>query len=138
MKFKKLNSEKEVNVPLKKYYIDWEYKVSAPSFQVQQFLKPYWKSHCVLGEFRIPGSLLRIDITNINLRICIEVSPNSVHGEYNEFFHKSRAGFLESIKRDEMKRKWVEENKFKFVEVFDDDLEELSEKWFLEKYKIKL
>lgn len=133
MKFKKLNSEKLVNVNLSKHYIDWAHKVSAPQKAVKDFLKPYWKNDCVLEEFLIPGSKLRIDIFNISKHVIIEVSPKQ-HTEFNKFFHKTRAAFLTALKRDMDKRKWGEDNGFTFVEIYDEDMKDgLTKEWFKEK-----
>lgn len=132
MKFKKLNSQKIVNVNLSKYYIDWSHKVSGPQKLVKDFLKPFWKTDCVLEEFLIPGSRLRIDLFNISKHIVIEVSPLQ-HVEFNEFFHKTRAGFLEALKRDMDKRKWVEDNGFNILEVYEEDMGKLTKQWFKDK-----
>ena len=132
MKFKKLNSQKVVNVAITDYVIDWNHKVSGPQKLVKDFLKPYWKADCILEEFRIPGSKLRIDLFNISKHIVLEVSPIQ-HQEFNEFFHKTRAGFLQALKRDMDKRKWAEDNEFTFIELYEDDLSNLTVKWFAAK-----
>jgi len=139
MKLTKLNSYKLVNIKnLQKYYIDWDYKISGPQKRVKDFLYPYWRTHCVLEELIIPGSLLRCDLVNLTRSIVLEVSPLQ-HTKYNEFFHRSLSGFKESLKRDLAKGAWAERNGFTFVEIFDDDLKKgLSKAWFLEKYNITL
>jgi hypothetical protein len=141
MKFKKLNSEKEININISKYLIkDWKNlkKVSNPEKKVLNFLYPYWKSHVVLKEFLIPGSLLRIDILNLTLKTAIEVSPEATHTKFNKFMHGSRIGYLNTIKRDDDKMNWIENNGFKYICLEDEDLENLSEKLFLEKYEVTL
>lgn len=142
MKFKKLNSSKEINVNINKYLIkDWdnfEKRISGPERKVLTFLKPYWKNHYVLREFRIPGSKLRIDVMNIHLRICLEVSPEATHSKFNKFMHGSRIGYLGTIKRDLQKEDWIKDNGFKYVCLMDEDLNNLSKEWFKEKYDIDL
>lgn len=129
------------NVNISEYLIDWNKTkgVSKPQLKVQNFLKPYWSAHCIVTELRIPSSLLRIDITNISLHIAIEISPAATHTEYNEFFHQSRAGYLATIKRDIQKREYIEEClKWKFVELDDNDISNLSKELFADKFDIHL
>lgn len=137
MRLTKLNSSKLVWVSIRKYNINWN-KPSASLFQtkVKQFLKSYWQ-HCVVcEEFRIPGSLLRIDFVNFNNHVIVEASPESVHGQFNPFFHKTRSKYLSSIKRDYQKQQWAEKNGFKFVEIYETD--ELNREFFIKKYNVYL
>jgi len=127
----KFKSTGKLNVNLAPYYVDWNHKVSAPQKLVKDFLKPFWKSDCVLEEFRIPKTLLRLDLFNVSRHIVVEISPEQ-HQEFNEFFHKTRAGFLSSLKRDMEKRAWAENEGFTFVEIYADDMEKLSKEWFAE------
>lgn len=142
MKFPRLtNCSKLQNVNISEYLVDWNKTkgVSKPQLKVQNFLKPYWISHTILTELRIPGSLLRIDIINVTLSIAIEISPAATHSDYNEFFHQSRAGFLTSIKRDIKKREYVEEClKWKFIELNDEDIDNLSKDLFEKKFEVYL
>jgi len=138
MRFKKLGSDKEINIDINKYRIDWNRVVSKPQKAVKDFLFRYWKSKIVLEEFRVPGSRLRFDIVNMNDHIIIEVSPKKVHGQYNKFFHKTRLGYVNSIKRDMSKVEWAELNDFVLVEVYDEDIPVLSREWFREKYSVEL
>ncbi len=134
MKLFKLNSNKLVNVPITKYLIDWDKKkVSKPQFAVKSFLKKYWECEYVLEEFLIPGSRLRIDFLNTTSKVSIEVSPKSSHS-FNPFFHGSRnTGFLESVKRDESKSLWAEQNGFLHIELGDEELKNLTKEMFKEK-----
>lgn len=138
MKFPKLNSNSLVNVNLAEYKIDWDHKVSAPQKAVVDFLKPFWISDLVLAELRIPGSLLRIDITNIDKKIMLEVSPKSVHQVFNLWIHKDRAGFLKKLKADQQKIAWIEKAGFQFVELVDEDIKNLSRELFRDKFNIIL
>lgn len=136
MKFLTLNG-KEKNVTINKYLVDWAHKVSAPQKLVKDFLKPYWKADVVLEEFRIPECLLRVDLLNISKKVALEVSP-AQHFEFNSHFHKTKIGYLNSIKRDFDKEKWAIANNFKFVEIIDEDMEKLSRQLFWEKFDIML
>lgn len=137
MKFKKLNSKKEVNVDVARYKIDWENSVSRPQKRVKDFLFPHWKAHVCMEEFRIPGSRLRFDIVNLTSKIILEISPSGSH-RYNAFFHKNRSAYLAAIKREIDKQTWALENNFLFVELGDEDLRNLSRRLFQEKYGITL
>lgn len=141
MKVKKLNSEREVSLSITDYIIDWGHVVSKPQKLVKDFLYPFWKNQVILEEVKIPGTLLRIDLFNAtaNPHIAIEVSPEATHRKYNKHFHKGSVfNFLATMKRDMDKQKWCEQNGFKFVEIYDADLETLSTTWFFQKYKIVL
>lgn len=138
MKFTKLHKPNiKVNVNVSEYLCDWHKVVSKPQKKVKDFLYPYWNGCVVLEEFRIPGSLLRIDLLNLTRKVAVEVSPASTHS-FNEFFHKNRFRFGASVRRELDKQEWIEQNGFKLVEVFEDDLDILSPKWFLEKYDITI
>ena len=139
MKFKKLNSRVEVNVNIARYLIDWDNirNVSKPQTKVAEFLRPYWRGHVVCMEFRIPSTLMRVDFINFTRRIAIEVSPSATHS-FNAFFHENRFKFGAAMDRDNNKAKWLEQNRIKLVEVFDNDLDALSPAWFKSKYDIDL
>lgn len=138
MKFFALNSQRQINVNPSKYRIDWDRKVSGPQKKVKDFLYPYWKNKLILEEFRVPGADMRFDLVNLTDRVIVEVSPNSVHRQFNPFFHKNIFNFKESVKRDFMKREWAEKNKFSFVEIYDEDMPKLSKAWFFETFDIIL
>lgn len=138
MKLTKLNKPgQHADVRIADYLIDWERKVSGPQMKVKRFLYPYWKTHVVTEELRIPSSLLRVDIVNWTRRVAVEVSPSGSHS-FNAFFHKTRIGFGSAVGRDLDKAKWLEENGLKLVEVLDDDMDKLSPAWFKSKYDITL
>ena len=141
MKFFRFKSKKQESVPIKKYLIDWDDKnCSKPEWVVKQFLKPYWKNHVVCAEFRIPGSLNRLDYLNLTLNIAVEVSPESTHGEYNEFMHGSRSGYIKRIKVDLEKEEWCNQNKIKMITLEDIDFapENLNKKIIEEKFEVTL
>lgn len=123
MKFKRLNSQRTVNVNVAKYAIKWDGK-SASKFQkgVKDFLRPYWQSYICLEEFPVPGSRLRCDLINLSLKIMVEVNGQQ-HEEFNPFFHnESRLSYLGQIKRDVAKITWGEQNGFKYIEIQPKDL----------------
>jgi hypothetical protein len=136
MIFLNLKGQKR-NVIIQKYLIDWDYAVSGPQKKVKDFLYPHWKRDVVLEEMRIPSTLMRIDLLSLTRKWVIEVSP-SQHLEYNPFLHKSLSGFRAALKSDIEKQRWVEMNGYKFIEVFEEDIDQLSRKWFKEKYNLDL
>jgi hypothetical protein len=46
--------------------------------------------------------------------------------------------YLESIKRDHEKSLWLEKNSFTLIELYQEDVDELSEKFFNEKFGVKI
>ena len=139
MKFKKINSGREVNVNVSKYLIDWEGReISGPQTKVRDFLRPFWKFKTVLSEFVIPGSKQRIDFLNLSDMVAVECSPSSSHS-FNSFFHKNReGGFLAALKRDQGKEEWLEENGFVLVTLVDEDLKDLTKERFKTKFDCEL
>ena len=87
---------------------------------------------------RVPGTLWRFDLVNCNKKLIIEYSPITHHNNYNPFFHKSRAGYLKSLKSDMFKNQWALDNGFKVIEIVEDDLDKLSLAYFIDKFGISL
>lgn len=127
-----LKSSRLYTLKISDYLIDWRREVSKPQARVKQFLYPYWKTHVVVEELRIPGSRLRVDIINLTRRIAVEVSPSSSHS-FNRHFHKNRITFGRAVQRDLDKQAWCEKNNFQYIELNDDDLDNLSKKMFAER-----
>ena len=123
-----------VNKNVRKYLIDWEGKSrSKLQFKFKQFFYPYWKNHIVYEEFPVYGSMLKVDLLNATKKIAVEIQGNQ-HESFNKFFHdNSRLKYLQSIKRDVKKVKWLEMNEFKFLELYEDDLKSLSPQYIEEK-----
>lgn len=118
--------------------IDWKGKSrSKVQRQVKKFLKDYWHKHIVYEEFPVYGTKMSVDILNATKKIAIEVQGRQ-HDEYNKFFHKNKMNFLYSMERDFNKRKWLEENDFKLVEILESEATMLNEEFFMEKYGIFL
>ncbi len=130
---------KTVSKNVSKYLIDWDKPSrSKIQFNTKQFLKKYWKNHIVYEEFPVYGSLLKVYLIKATHRIAVEVHGPQ-HSAFNKFFHgESRLNYLKSIKRDVAKENWLTLNKFILVEVYHDQVDELSEKFFKEKYNIIL
>jgi len=122
-----------------KYLIDWNKKSrSKIQFKVKQFLKTYWKAHVVFEEFPVYGTRLKVDILNATIKVAIEVQGKQ-HSSFNKFFHgNSRAKYLASIKRDFQKSQWLELNKYKLIEIEEDEVDLLSKEFFLKKLRLKL
>ena len=115
---------------VRKYLIKWNKKSrSQIQFKVKQFLKPYWENQIVYEEFPVYGSKMKVDILNATKKIAIEVQGKQ-HTEFNKFFHKTRGNYLESIKRDYQKREWLKQNKFKLVEIEEEEIKKLSKSFF--------
>jgi hypothetical protein len=121
-----------------KYTIKWDLKrASEPQFRTKKFLKEFWFSDLVCEEFVIPGSRLRIDLINFSKKIAVEVSGQQ-HENFSKFFHKTRIGFIKSVKRDFQKIKWLEINDIKLVELYDHETLNLNKKEIEEKFSITL
>ena len=123
-----------VNKNVKKYLINWD-KPSRSNlqFKFKKFFQTYWKNHIVYEEFPVYGTMLKVDLLNATKKIAIEIQGDQ-HESFNKFFHdNSRLKYLESIKRDVKKEKWLEMNEFKFIELYEDDLKVLSPQYIEEK-----
>lgn len=138
MKVFKFGANSLVNWPVKKYFIDWNRKVSGPQKKVKDFLFKFWKNSVILEEAMIPGSRFRLDFVNLNKKIVIEVSPRALHVDFNKFLHGGRAGYLKKLQSDAKKQEWAEQNNFVFVELYDEEINNLSQKMFLEKFEVDL
>ena len=127
------------NKNVNKYLIDWRKKSrSKIQFKTKKFLQPFWKNHVVFEEFPVFGTRQKVDILNATIKVAIEVQGPQ-HSSFNKFFHSnSRSKYLESIKRDVIKREWLETNKYKLIEIESDEIELLSKRFFLKKFNLKL
>jgi hypothetical protein len=125
---------KLVNKNVRNYLVDWQGKSrSKLQFKFKEFFYPYWKNHIVYEEFPVYGSMLKVDLLNATKKIAVEIQGNQ-HESFNKFFHdNSRLKYLQSIKRDVKKGKWLEMNEFKFLELYEDDLKSLSPQYIEEK-----
>jgi hypothetical protein len=123
-----------VNKNVKKYLINWQGKSrSKLQYKFKEFFYPYWKNHIVYEEFPVYGSMLKVDLLNATKKIAVEIQGDQ-HESFNKFFHdNSRLKYLQSIKRDVKKEKWLEINEFKFLELYESDLKTLSPQYIEEK-----
>jgi very-short-patch-repair endonuclease len=77
--------------------------------------------------------MLKVDLLNATKKIAVEIQGDQ-HESFNKFFHdNSRFKYLQSIKRDVKKEKWLEMNEFKFLQVYESDLKTLSPQYIEEK-----
>ena len=125
---------KLVNKNVRKNLINWEGESrSKLQFKFKQFFYPYWKNHIVYEEFPVYGSMLKVDFLNATKKIAVEIQGHQ-HESFNRFFHgDSRLKYLESIKRDVKKTKWLEMNNFKILELYENDLKSISPEYIEEK-----
>jgi len=127
------------NKNVTKYLINWNKKSrSKIQFKTKAFLEPFWYGHVVFEEFPVYGTRQKVDILNATIRVAIEVQGKQ-HSSFNKFFHSnSRSKYLDSIKRDVLKREWLEANKYKLIEVEEEEIKLLSKKFFQKKFGLKL
>jgi len=128
---------KLVNKNIRKNLIAWEGKSrSKLQFKFKQFFYSYWKNHIVYEEFPVYGTMLKVDFLNATKKIAVEIQGNQ-HESFNKFFHgDSRLKYLESIKRDVKKIKWLEMNNFRILELYEDDLKVICPEYIEEKFGI--
>jgi len=110
-----------------RYLIKWGGKSrSLLQRSVKNFLRTYWENQVVYEEFPVYGTRMKVDFINATKKIAVEVNGPQ-HNSFNKFFHNnSRMNYLESIKRDCKKRKWLEKNNFKILEIEEKDIKKLS------------
>ena len=110
-----------------RYLIKWGGKSrSLLQKEVKKFFKTYWRNQVVYEEFPVYGTRMKVDFVNATKKIAVEVNGPQ-HSSFNKFFHNnSRMKYLESIKRDYQKRKWLEKNDFKVLELEEKDIKKLS------------
>jgi hypothetical protein len=129
---------RERKISPSKYRIEWDKeRASAPQYRAKQFLKEFWLGDTVCEEFIIPGSRLRVDLINFSKMIAVEVSGQQ-HESFSKFFHKTRIGFIKSIKRDFQKIKWLESNNISLIELYDYETLDLSKNKIEKKFNISL
>jgi hypothetical protein len=132
MKLKKVGTQKEINVNITPYLIDWDAKcLSKYQFEIKQWLRQYWECHHCLEEFVLPGSRLRCDFINLT-------KNGTQHDKYNKHFHAGqKQNFLNQITRDETKRRWAKINNFSIIEISPSDLP-LTLEFFKKNYDLDI
>jgi len=129
---------KLVNKNVSQYLIDWDGKSrSKLQFNVKQFLKPFWSNMLCYEEFPAFGSLLKVDIVNLTLKIAVEIDGQQ-HNEMGWFHNNSPSKYLAAIKNDIKKDAWLEKNEFQLVRINYDEVDKLSPAFFKEKFDITL
>lgn len=113
---------KVVKTNIQRYRIDWD-KQSCSKFQtdVKKLIRPFWKFDRVMEEFKIPRTKYRIDFLNITDKIAVEAHGDQ-HDKMVKHFHKSKSGFLESLKRDRYKEEWLVRNGYELIQIYPSDL----------------
>lgn len=135
--------DREIKINPMLYLVDWKRVVSGPQFAVKNFLYKYWKDNVVCEEFLIftgknKQKRYRYDLLNLTKKIIIEVSPDSTHLEFNKFMHGTKANYHKRITGDYEKMELAELNGFKFIELNDEHLENLTKKMFKETFNLTL
>lgn len=133
-----LPNNRIININIGPSLIDWDKKAPSKGAQAtKDFLKKHCYVQCIGEEFRIPKTRLRCDFVLWNLKVALEFDGLGVHDAYNKHFHKSRIGFLNSIKRDCSKDAHFDRNGFKMIRITEDDLP-LTKEFFSVNYEIYL
>jgi len=120
MKFKGLNG-RDFTVNVHKYRViadnDGRQKRSAPHRKARTLLQDKFKSYQILEEMKISNSNARnlyLDFFIPTLSLAIEVNGRQ-HYEFVAHFHKGRAGWIDALRRDRIKREWCELNDIHLV-----------------------
>lgn len=106
--------------------IKWE-GASKSKFQrkVKVLVHPLWKNHVVYEEFPVYGTRYTIDFFNATKKVAIEVQGRQ-HTKFVKYFHGSQFQYLEQLKIDETKRRFCDINGITLIEIFEEDIDELS------------
>ena len=125
-------NNREYKIPLHKYVVknNDQRPRSKPHLTAREILNDFYKNYWVLEEVKLPGSrnkalksALFLDFFVPHVRLGVEVHGKQ-HYEYSQFFHKSSAGFKESLKRDKLKQDWCDLNEiYLIVFKYSDDTE---------------
>ena len=124
MKVKGLN-KKEYTLDLGKYIVreDDSKKRSKYHIAARNLLREIFSGYSVLEEVKLPGSrcpskksVLFLDFFVPSAMLGIEVHGEQ-HYEYIPFFHKSKAEFAMSKRRDKIKLEWCEINNINLIEL---------------------
>ena len=117
MKVTGLNN-KEYHLDLKRYIVreNDEKRKSKYHILARSIIKEAFNSYSVLEEVKLPGSrdpskksALFLDFFVPGVMIGVEVHGEQ-HYKYMPFFHKTKAGYYQSLKRDQIKEEWCELN----------------------------
>ena len=137
MKFKNIFG-KDVNKTINRFLVDWDKPCkSKVQFSVKKFFEYCWSTHVVVEEFPVFGTRMKCDLINFTKKIAVE-THGLQHDKFVKHFHKTKTGFKNSVKRDLQKYKWLEMNGFRIIEIFENELINLSPEWIKEKFDIEI
>ena len=137
MKFKNIFG-KEINKTINRFLIDWDKPCkSKVQFNVKKFFEHCWSTHVVVEEFPVFGTRMKCDLINFTKKIAVE-THGLQHDKFVKHFHKTKTGFKNSVKRDLQKYQWLEMNGFRIIEIFENELINLSPEWIKEKFDIEI
>ena len=114
---------REYNINLKKYIVKNNDKTVKSKYHIaaRELLAAMFKGYPVLEEVKLPGSrcpskrsALFLDFFIPSFSLGIEVHGQQ-HYEFCKFFHKTKAGFLTSQKRDFIKQDWCSLNSIDLI-----------------------
>ena len=124
---------REYNVDIKKYIVRKDDKKIKSKYHLaaRELLQEIFSGYTIVEEMKLPGSrdpakksTLFLDFFIPNLQLGIEVHGQQ-HYQFCKFFHKTKAGFLTSIKRDFVKEDWCNLNKIELVVLkYSDSIED--------------
>ena len=109
---------REYNVDLKKYIVRKDDKTVKSKYHLaaRDLLQEMFSGYTIAEEMKLPGSrdpakksTLFLDFFIPNLQLGVEVHGQQ-HYKFCKFFHKTKAGFLTSLKRDFIKEDWCNLN----------------------------
>lgn len=123
-------NDREYVLSLTKYLKNQERQnKSAPHLKARELLKTCFPGYTIYEEIKLPGStnpknksVLYLDFFIPNLKLGIEIHGRQ-HFEYTPYFHKTKMGFLEHIKRDELKQQWCDKNSIKLIVLRYDEID---------------
>jgi len=113
------------NIDLKKYLIqsDDAKKKSKYHLMARELLTDLFKGYFIYEEVKLPGSrtpdkksALFFDFFIPSSSLAVEVHGLQ-HYEFSKFFHKTKSGFLNQMRKDQIKREWCDINRITLIEL---------------------
>lgn len=90
---------------------------SSYHLKARTLIQEKFKGYQIMEEMKIRGANLRglyLDFYVPNLQLAVEVNGRQ-HYEFVKHFHKGRQGWIDSLKRDRLKREWCELNDIQLI-----------------------
>ena len=129
---------KLVSKNVSRYLVKWDGKCKSQiQFQTKQFFKRYWYGCICYEEFPVYGSMLKVDFLNATMKIAVEVNGPQ-HSKFHYFHNANPNLYLEAVKNDLKKGKWLEQNGFKLIEINWDEVPLLTSSFIKDKFDITL